>query len=94
MAKIPWWLWVAVGGGMFLISANVGERLDFFLYVGMFFIVVGVFKMLVAFILGKKGRKAEAAAEEIKTHQFSCPRCRSLIAESYYFCPYCGTRLR
>jgi hypothetical protein len=94
MAKIPWYVWIIVGAGIFFISARIGERLDVFLYVGMFLIIVGVFKALVAFILGGKARKAESEARELRTQQFSCPRCRAIVASTYEFCPHCGSRLR
>jgi len=94
MAKIPWYVWIAVGAGMFYISARIGERMEFFLYVGMFLIIVGVFKLLVSFILGGRGRKAVEEAIELRQQHFSCPRCRAIVASTYEFCPHCGSRLR
>lgn len=94
MAKIPWYLWIIVGGVMFGISYKIGESMNIFLYLGMAFLVVGIFKVLVAFILGGKGKKTEKEATEIRSRQFSCPRCRAIIASDFHFCPRCGTRLR
>ena len=94
MAKIPWYLWIIVGAVMFGISYRIGESLNIFLYVGLVFLVVGIFKMLVGFILGDKKKKAVKQAEEIRAQQFTCPRCRAVVASTYYFCPHCGTRLR
>jgi hypothetical protein len=94
MAKIPWYLWIIVGAVMFGISYRIGESMNIFLYIGMFFIVIGIFKMLVAFILGGKGRKAVKVSQEIRAQQFTCPRCKTVIASTYQFCPHCGTRLR
>jgi hypothetical protein len=94
MAKIPWYLWIIVGGAMFAVSYRIGESMNIFLYIGLLFLVVGVFKMLVSFILGGKGKKAAKEATEIRAQQFTCQRCRAVIASDYYFCPHCGTRLR
>ena len=94
MAKIPWVVWLVVGIGMFIISYMVEEKMDAFIYIAMFFIVVGIFKMLVAFILGGKTRKARSEAQELVQEQSTCPRCRLIVASTYRFCPHCGTRLR
>ncbi len=94
MAKIPWWLWLGVGAVIFIVSSRTGEKMQVFLYIGMFFIIVGVFKMIVAFILGAQKQRARVEAKEIRTHQFTCPRCNSSIASDFGFCPHCGTRLR
>jgi len=94
MAKIPWIAWIIVGLGMFLISLRVGEELDMFLYIAMFFLFIGFFKMVAWFILGGKTKKALLASEEIRHQQYSCPRCKNVIASNYGFCPHCGTRLQ
>ena len=94
MAKIPWYVWIIVGGGMFLVSARIGDRMDVFLYIGMFVVMVGIFKLLVSFILGGKTKKALLESSEIRQQQFACPRCKSIIASTYEFCPHCGIRLR
>ncbi|MBN2112142.1 zinc ribbon domain-containing protein [Candidatus Woesearchaeota archaeon] len=94
MAKIPWYLWIIVGGVMFAVSYRIGESMNIFLYIGLLFLVVGIFKMLVSFILGNKGKKAVKQAAEMRTQQFTCPRCRAVISPDFYFCPNCGTRLR
>lgn len=94
MAKIPWYLWIIVGVGMFIIVTRIGEQLDIFIYVAMFFIIVGIFKMIVWLILGGKTKKALLESAEIRQQQFTCPRCMAVIASTYEFCPHCGTRLR
>ncbi len=94
MAKIPWFLWVIVGAAMFLISYRIGGKMQIFLYIGLVCLIIGIFKMLVAFILGGRGRKAEKEAREIRTHEFTCQRCRAVVASTYNFCPHCGTRMR
>lgn len=94
MAKIPWYLWIIVGAGMFIIAAKAGEKLEIFLYIAMLFVVVGVFKLLVGFILGGKTKKALLESSEIRQQHLACPRCRALIAPTYEFCPHCGTKIR
>jgi uncharacterized paraquat-inducible protein A len=95
MAKIPWYLWLGVGAIMFFVSQYVATNLEIFVYVGMFFIIVGIFKLLVAFIVGGKSqKKVEKEAQEIRQQQFMCPRCRNIVASTYTFCPHCATRLR
>ena len=94
MAKIPWYLWLGVGAIMFFVSQYSEANLEIFVYIGMFFIVIGIFKLLIAFIVGGRGKKAEKEAEEIRHQQFMCPRCRNVVASTYTFCPHCGTRMR
>lgn len=93
MAKIPWYIWIIVGAGMFLISAKAEGQLNAFLYIAMLFIIIGAFKMIVWFILGGKTKRALLESREIRQQQFECPRCRNAIASNYGFCPHCGTRL-
>ena len=93
MAKIPWWLWLGVGAVMFAMSYSV-EKLQVFMYIGMLFIILGVFKLLVAFIIGGRAKRAVKESMELRTQEFSCPRCKAVVASSYEFCPHCGTRLR
>jgi hypothetical protein len=94
MARIPWWLWAVVGAVMYFIAARLGESFVVFTYVGLLFLGIGIFKMLVAFIVGTKGRKADKEARELRTHQLTCPNCRYVVASTYAFCPHCGMRLR
>jgi len=94
MAKIPWIMWIIVGGVMYYVSYRVGPQLDIFSYIGVAFVAIGIFKMLVSFILGGKEKKARKEAEEIREQEFTCPRCRYAVASDYTFCPHCGTRLR
>jgi len=94
MAKIPWYIWLIVGGGIFFISARIGERMDAFLYVGMFLVAIGIFKAIVRAILGMPAKQALAEAKELRAKQFSCTRCKAIVASTYGYCPHCGTRLR
>ena len=94
MAKIPWWIWLGVGIGMFAMSYRIGETLQFFLYVGMLFIIIGIFKLLVAFIVGGRGKRAIKESKELRKQELSCPRCMSIVASDYTYCPHCGTRMR
>ncbi len=94
MAKIPWWIWIGVGAVMYYISQRVGGKMSLFMYAGLFFIVVGIFKLLVAFIIGGRAKTAVKESHEIRSQQYTCPRCRFAIATTHRFCPHCGTRLR
>ncbi len=110
MAKIPGWLWLAVGLVMFFVATGVGESLRFFVYVGLGFIIIGAFKMIVPVILGGKDKKEKPAAnlnqfQQPKMHQANqqmaaaqhypkCPRCLGPLYSSFRFCPYCGMQLK
>ena len=94
MAKIPGWLWLIVGIGMYFISARLGEQMDLFRYVSLAFVVIGIFKILVGFMIGNKEKRAHKEAHDLRKGEYSCPRCMSIIARSHRFCPHCGVRLR
>lgn len=94
MAKIPWWIWVGVGVAMYFVSQGIGGKMALFVYIGLAFIVIGIFKLLVYFIIGGKERRALKEAKEIRSRQYTCPRCFSPISTTHHFCPHCGIRLR
>lgn len=94
MAKIPSIVWIIVGAVMVGVSYRIGKSMDIFFYVGLLFLTIGIFKIIVGFIIGDKKKKADKEAAEMKTHQFTCPRCRTVVASDFRFCPHCGNRIR
>ena len=76
--------------------------LTLFFYIGLAFITIGIFKLLVSFILREKIPKPEKQTiqtvlankpqqpAQIKT----CPYCHSTVNPANNFCYNCGARLR
>ena len=66
MAQIPSWLWLGAGIVVVLGSIYVGEHLQFFFYVGLLFIVIGIAKIAIWFVT----RKGETKVEREQVQKF------------------------
>ena len=105
MAAIPWWVWLGVGFLIALSSSYVGGNIAWFAWIGWFFIIIGIIKLVAYFVLRKGVSKYEKAFEQpthppaakkpAPAHQYYyCPRCRSVVHAQDVFCRKCGSRLR
>lgn len=102
MAAIPSWLWLAVGL-VVSVTAWYTEMSAFFFWIGCAFVVFGVAKLVIGFMLGPKETKQEkkvvqrlapAQGQMHPAHQYyRCP-CGNPVKVSDIFCSYCGRRLR
>lgn len=105
MAALPWWTWLGVGAMVTFVS--LWADLTFFVWVGVVFIVVGIAKLAMFYILGareeKKAVSQPSAAhpqvsprvrEYAQSQKLLCPRCMANLSPADFFCRYCGTRVR
>ncbi len=84
MAEIPSGFWIVAGIAIAITSWYVKGRMFLFFYVGLFFILIGLFKMF-------RGKNVKM---QKKTSMHGvCPRCRKKVGH-VNFCFYCGARLR
>ena len=83
--RFPWWLWIAVGLPVIIVSGFLD--LGLFVLVGAVFLVVGTAQVVMLFVLSPRSVKPPV-------QKLSCPRCRISVSPSDYFCRLCGQRLR
>jgi len=93
-----------ISGISWLIEFKSGKSMMLFFYIGLLFIVVGVFKIVIKLILPKESPEQKPTVQSVLTQQqqqqnkpFSikaCHRCKVRVNPSNNFCYQCGTRLR
>ena len=109
--KIPGWLWLIAGIGISILSkviagkdnANVAAMTLFF-YVGLLFIAIGIFKIILILILNKKSEKSsyekivkKATSEVNNQNRFRivyCDNCGSKNYAFFNYCQHCGKKLK
>lgn len=105
MAAIPGIAYIIIGVGIAYISRRFGSNemnLQFFFWIGMAFIAIGVFKIVMRFIT-KKQDSAKATLKpinqdqehegEISKYSKYCPSCKLLYTKESNFCSKCGSQL-
>lgn len=94
MAKIHGLVYVVVGLFVSVFSWKLNyEKLVFFFYIGLVFIVIGITKMLLN--LTKSKHKTDEGHRRAQ-HQHSlkyCPKCGNGLKAGDIFCSRCGTRI-
>jgi hypothetical protein len=99
---LPWWSQLIVAvlfiGGSFLI-----DGLQVFLYVGLLFLAIAVFKFIKDLILNKDISAKEKVMSAIEKQEpkkeapisiIRCPRCSAQNYTTYNFCHHCGFKLK
>ncbi|HLC32859.1 MAG TPA: hypothetical protein VJJ82_03465 [Candidatus Nanoarchaeia archaeon] len=97
MGSIPWWAWLGVGAFVAITSAGVGGKLQFFAWVGLLFIAIGIAKIVFLFVFAERKdtvTQAHQSQPQQRQQYLLCPRCRSAVAANDYFCRLCGLRLQ
>lgn len=100
MVKIPAIVYLIIGAIVTAGSMYI-EGLTIFFYVGLIFIAVGVFKVVIAFVTKPKESAVEKQAEGIQQQQRqsaqrgikTCPRCGAGSYPQANYCYYCGNRI-
>jgi hypothetical protein len=99
MGAIPSIAWLVIGAAVVGISSYVG--MPMFFWIGWLFIVMGIARLVIGFMIGKKETKTEK-----KTVQQAMPQHHGYVSKYYRcvcgnpvkitdnFCGYCGRRLR
>lgn len=82
---MQWWVWVAVGLPVMVLSAFLDLAL--FVWIGAVFLVVGTAQLVFLFVLAPR-------KEKVVPERFFCPRCRLTVKKEDNFCSFCGQRLR
>lgn len=106
MAKIHWIIYIAVGLLVSVLSKRLNyDKLIFFFYAGLAFILVGVVKLV--YSLRKKDERRQTAQNKRQSafgrqqnnlqqravhHLKRCPRCGNIARINDRFCNKCGSR--
>ncbi len=101
--KIPGWMWLACGIIMSVYSQIVNSSTENnmmpFFYVGLFFLAIGIFKIVVSVItnpkvkVAKQSIKEDSSSTENNFKIIYCPSCKSKTYSSYRHCQNCGFKL-
>ncbi len=95
MAAIPSLVWLLIGAVVVGISWYIGMPL--FFWIGCAFIALGIAKLAIGFVLGKKETKQEkkTAGPVVQKHPpfYRCS-CGNPARITDNYCNYCGRRLR
>ena len=99
--SIPWWVWMIIGAAISGYAKITEMQTDnasmiIFFYLGVLFLAVGVFKLIIKLIFGKKEEKHEPKAHATPEPKSSIIKClcgTSNYSHSHY-CHMCGKKLR
>jgi len=110
--KIPGWLWLIAGIGVAVLSKVISARdasnaaaMTLFFYVGLLFIAVGIFKILIKVILSNKKNKiiVNKRSKKISSEKNNkgnryeviyCSNCGSKNYAFFNYCQNCGKKLK
>ena len=95
MAKIHGLVYILVGLFVSISSWRLNyEKLIFFFYSGLFFIFIGILKLIFNLIKNKTGKKEKIHAKSVQhqTHKY-CHNCGTALRHQARFCTRCGARV-
>jgi hypothetical protein len=107
--KISGWIYLIFGLIISVYSRIVMQTTDknlgFFFYVGLFLLVIGVFKIVFKLITNPKDKSfkdySSERTEKYKTNQrnksfniINCPDCNTKNYSNYNYCHSCGFKLK
>ncbi len=102
MASIPGWAYAVVGAAIAIYAKYVSSKkpstiMGIFFWIGLALLAIGVFKLLLRFIAGKRRelRGEEKRPDERPAHtrdSLVCPRCNAKLNPQSRYCNWCGTR--
>ncbi|PIN75155.1 hypothetical protein COV18_04350 [Candidatus Woesearchaeota archaeon CG10_big_fil_rev_8_21_14_0_10_37_12] len=97
MADLPWWSWISVGLFVSVSSAFFSGPVTLFVWVGIIFVVVGIAKLVMLFVLTPKKKtqkeKKPVQQQRHQQHVRYCNTCRSMTHPQDRFCRFCGVKL-
>ncbi len=102
--KIPGTLWLIFGLAISIFSQIVKSKQDgntaamqLFFYIGLLFIVIGIFKIVIKLVLNpKKENYIDTNIPTESNEKFKiilCPKCKAKNYASFNYCRNCGTKL-
>ncbi|MFQ5621448.1 MAG: hypothetical protein ACE5FT_06415 [Candidatus Nanoarchaeia archaeon] len=92
---LPSWAFIGVGVVVTYVSYVLGDKYDLFFYVGLLFLVWGLFKLVLNYVMKSPSKVEEKAVERrMEPNVIACPYCASSCYSSARFCHMCGGKLR
>lgn len=112
--KINGWIYLIIGAiisgySKFVQLKNDNYIMTFFFYVGILFVVIGLFKIIVKFITSPKNKESEVEEEfynspkkdfsgsinkNSNSRAIICPRCTARLHPKSRYCNWCGYKLK
>lgn len=94
--NLPGWLWIIIGLFVFIVSLRLGSKFILFVWLGLIFLVFGVFKVISWSITKKEVSAPEqrSVKQAMGAPTTSCHNCRRSVYNSQYYCHHCGKQLR
>jgi membrane protein implicated in regulation of membrane protease activity len=94
--KIPALVWLMLGLFLSVASWYLGDDFILFFYAGLVIITLGVFKIIISYILSPKETKKEKKRVRKREHPHytRCRHCNNMIRKIDYFCSMCGRKLK
>ena len=94
MAKIHWSVYIIVGLFVSIFSWRLDYvKLVFFFYAGLFFIFVGILKLVFNFIKNKMSKEEKVQHKSVQQHIKYCHNCGTALRHQAKFCTRCGYRV-
>ncbi|MBI2658618.1 zinc ribbon domain-containing protein [Candidatus Woesearchaeota archaeon] len=94
MAKIHWLFYIAVGLFVSISSWRLNyEKLIFFFYIGLFFILIGILKLIFSLIKTKMSKKEKVHHKSPQQHVKYCHNCGAALRHQARFCTRCGAKV-
>jgi len=96
MASIPSWLWLISGIAIIFFSKYMGGKVELFFWAGLVFAIIGLAKILVGYITGKKETKpGERTVGAPFYPSGPAPSSASSPGQAAIgrFCPRCGNQI-
>lgn len=106
MASIPGFIYLIVGGAVmafshFVMRSSESASMKLFFWVGGVLLVVGVFKILVKYMVGKGVREVKVRESEIRdtaresagASHILCGKCGAKLHPRSRYCNWCGGKI-
>jgi len=101
--KLPGILWLIFGLAISVFAQIVMSKqenptaMQLFFYIGLLFVAIGIFKIVLKIMLKPKESKYEEkniSEQDEKFKVIFCPKCKVKNYSSFNYCRNCGTKLR
>ena len=95
MAKINWSVYVIIGLFVSVASYRLNfQKLIFFFYIGIIFIIVGIAKLIFDNVNKKEDKPQKIQTQKQHMQKFKrCLRCGNIVRINDRFCGKCGARV-
>ena len=95
MAKIHWSVYVIIGFFVSTLSYKLDyNKLIFFFYIGIIFILIGIAKLIFGNVNKKEDKPKKIQTQKQHMQNFKrCSRCGNIARINDRFCSICGARV-